>query len=176
MSLRIALAAFLAFTAAVVACHHRRSSSNVTPKYPNDINPADIEPTECPSPPAIGPRSHLEIVRSTASDSALRDSGIGRIIALLRWSSDSVTRETPVGAVVRVTSVRTGIVTERRFDEDSVNQDGYLMLSVTLPAGDNLLRVSRLRARGLDTTLTVRNRYTDTLRVFLQSVGVTVCL
>src|SRR5467141_641225 len=78
---------------AIAGCHHRAS-------------PVMLLGGCSEARPPIGPPGHLELIQSTGRDPRLVEMNVGRFIALLRWSSDSLAKEsTPSSAIFHLRGV-----------------------------------------------------------------------
>jgi hypothetical protein len=94
------------------------------------------------------------------------------MVTFVRWSSDSLARE------VRIQGARVSLLEQltQTFVAREANSFTATTLSVALPdeRATYRLRVDYLGVRPADTTIILRQGYTDTARVFLQS-GRMVC-
>src|SRR2546428_12758863 len=77
----------------------------------------------------IGPPGHIHLIRSATHDSVSPDPRIGRLVAIVHWSSDSLGREAqPPGAFVHMTD------TETHFDTSQfVRTSGVLAVLLSVP-------------------------------------------
>ena len=139
------------------ACHHRTQTSLFFGCTP---------PT-----PRIGPVGHLELIRSDLRDSTL-PLPLGRLVLLAQWSSDSLAKETdPVEtAIAHLTGV------SAHTDTATLTTGGSRgRLNAPLREGTYHLVIRQIGAVPLDTTVTVRQGYADTIHAYLQADGLTVC-
>jgi hypothetical protein len=101
---------------------------------------------------------------------------MGRLVVVLRWSSDSLARRSrPSGALLSLKQVPAGTNTGGLFHQDSVAGNGFLRLTLAVPEGAYRLEVRLIGSPVLVTPLTVRRGYADTARAFLGSGGVELC-
>lgn len=164
--LRVLCACLLIVILICVACRQRNS----TPVLSGG----------CWEAPLIGPVGHVELALSSVPDSALAGRR-GRIAVSIRWSSDSLARESrPAPVRFRLTSARpqldsagymrvvdtTGLVAE---------DSGIVQFMAVATGGSYELSVGAFGGGRVDTTLTIRPGFTDTARVFLQAGGVQMC-
>ena len=119
----------------------------------------------------VGPPGHVEVIRAPVSDSVLARQDSAGLIALLTWSSDSLARTSrPSGAIVYITQPE--IEFYRTEMADSLGKV-VMVLPATTPRYH--LRFVLIGVEPLDTTVAVRVGFLDTLRVFLQLGGGTIC-
>ena len=125
--------------------------------------------------PPIGPPGHLELIQSTGRDTRLDEMNVGRFIALLRWSSDSLAKEsTPSNAIFHLQSVTAS--TDTTMFLGPPLQLGQIPTIVVQVVPDSYhVDIRSLGAQRLDTLLSVRRGYSDTLRVFVQAGGLQIC-
>jgi len=148
-----------------VGCHHGPSTLD---RCPGEALGATL--------PRVGAESHLEVTRSTRSDSLLASASVGQLVTRIRWSNDSLARVSrPVGAVLDLMQLRTHAHNTAYFDLDNVPTQGLLERVLRAPAGDYSLKIRRIGTASFDTTFTVRRGFSDTALMYLQSGGARVC-
>jgi hypothetical protein len=134
--------------ATALACHHRARVAPIT---------------DCHPLPPIGPPGEIAIVRTALRDSTLAAQHLARLVAIVRWTADSLNKDSrPSGALFHFSNS----VGDKAAITDS---SGFLLAA--LPAIDEPfhLAVRRLYAQPLDTVIAVRRGFTDTALVYLQA-------
>ncbi len=117
------------------------------------------------------PRGHVDIVRSAIVDSQLSGQRLGRLVATVNWSSESLAKKSrPVGTQVRVILPLTNVDMTRVVDSTGA-------FSVDLPAADEPYQVvfRLIGVQTLDSRIPVRAGFVDSARVFLGGNGGTLC-
>jgi hypothetical protein len=124
----------------------------------------------CKDLPLLGPPSHLVVRLSDTLDPQLKTSGSGRLVVLASWSSDSLARHSkPTFALLRISN------TNKDIAEATDSSGGFKPVELPVPPNSYRLAVRLIAVQSLDTTVTVRHGFTDTVRVYLQSGGMRIC-
>ena len=153
-----------------------RSSSSLIPLFcvvlaacAHRVRPV-ITDSGCQTLPLVGGASHVEVIPARIRDSSLISRSEAGLFVIVQWSSDSLARESrPVGAVVELFRSDTSIRVTKMLDSSSVLQ------AVVPSEGGVRLRVRRLAAWRVDTSLVIRRGFIDTARVYLQYGGLELC-
>src|SRR5690242_10345561 len=83
-----------------VACHHR--AHDLAPTPAQRVETIDM----CSDAPSVGPASRIELSRAMVADSVVSNSSLAQLLVLLRWSSDSLARQSgPVLAIGDLTAL-----------------------------------------------------------------------
>ena len=124
----------------------------------------------CGSLPLLGGPSHAEVSRAQTRDSSALLEEKSGLFVTVRWSSDSLAKESPpVGAVVELSKPDGSGAIAKMVDSSGT-------LRLVLPEdGVFHLRVRRLAAWRSDTSFVLRHGYVDTVRVLLQYGGMDLC-
>ena len=126
----------------------------------------------CEDVPVAGPPSTIGLrLSQEAPMPELSHLQMGRLVGLLRWSSESLAvKSVPAGAVLRVSQP------ERQFDTSLV-ADSAGLLAVDLPAGPTpyQVRVTLIGAQHATTSVIIRVGHSDTARVLLRHGGFRMC-
>lgn len=122
----------------------------------------------CSDIPLAGPAGHVELVRAETRESA--SPANVRIIAVVRWVADPRLSQLPGPSAI----VWVGSGANRR-EVGRSSQDGITVVTLPDSSGTYRLRFGGLGARALEADIATRQAYVDTVRVFLQHGGFTLC-
>ena len=161
---RLVTIAFLACLAEAVGCHHRRQVVFAPHTFGGCVKAS----------PPIGPPTSLQFARSSAADpSALN--GIGRLVAQMTWSSESLAFNTPPPfgrfwlTSFRVHFDSAGYAVSGDTTGDFTGESRFSVITLSAPEGRYRLEVWAFGGGGfLDSSLVIRNGFKDTLRASLQ--------